>query len=611
MSTKAVYLGPDRFSITGSRAAEYPAGLRILADCTTDGLRLGSVTSAAYSAGRTAITLDVDGGAVLTANLASVTHAAVDLNSLPRHAAMHSADGPDPLDAAGLGFASADNLADEVAARQSHEGATNPHSGSASTSALAAVASELVAHEGDRNPHGTTAADVGASPSGHNHDGTYSPVAHLHAGTYAPAAQGVTNGDGHNHEGGDGGQIAHSSLSGAGTNSHTAIDNHLGDTSNPHGTTAAQVGAIPATTGAATAYVDAATTSAAGKVQLATSAEASTGTDTAKSVTPAALAAAAKGLISTNTTIYVSTTGSDTTGTGASGAPYATIAKALSSIASKLIASGVVVTIQCADGSYAVSSTITIDHPDGDKIQIIGNVSAETTVAISSIDTTAKTITVAGDYTASIQVGDIIGLLGSSTSGLNGSYLVSGVTYSGGNTVITCSAETIASATVGGGSIVIKPCNRVNLSFSAGVNGVVVKTALKNFSGIRMTAPSTSALCYGFSGINCRASVIGVKTIINGFKKSVFCDQAGVIHVAGTYCKNPYDVGIGNQLGSTIDISGYEDQTVIDGGNIGVMSNWGSFIYTYLPKLTLRGQAVSGYSPAINTVGNGNSYIQQ
>ena len=53
------------------------------------------------------------------------------------------------------------------------------------------------------NPHGTTAGDVGAAPALHGHDLTY-----------APLAEGVTNGDSHDHSGGDGAQIAYATLSG-------------------------------------------------------------------------------------------------------------------------------------------------------------------------------------------------------------------------------------------------------------------------------------------------------------------------------------------------------------------------------------------------------------
>ncbi len=42
--------------------------------------------------------------------------------------------------------------------------------------------------------------------------------------TCAPAAQGVTNGDTHDHAGGDGAQISHANLSNIGTNAHSVID---------------------------------------------------------------------------------------------------------------------------------------------------------------------------------------------------------------------------------------------------------------------------------------------------------------------------------------------------------------------------------------------------
>lgn len=58
---------------------------------------------------------------------------------------------------------------------------------------------------------------------------------------FATAAKGVTNGDSHNHAGGDGAQIDHTGLSNIGTNAHSVIDSHLGNTSNPHTVTAAQL----------------------------------------------------------------------------------------------------------------------------------------------------------------------------------------------------------------------------------------------------------------------------------------------------------------------------------------------------------------------------------
>jgi hypothetical protein len=59
---------------------------------------------------------------------------------------------------------------------------------------------------------------------------------------YAPIAKGVTNGDTHDHNGGDGAQINHTTLSSIGTNSHATIDTHIANTSNPHSVTKTQVG---------------------------------------------------------------------------------------------------------------------------------------------------------------------------------------------------------------------------------------------------------------------------------------------------------------------------------------------------------------------------------
>ena len=340
----------------------------------------------------------------------------------------------------------------------------------------------------------------------------------------------------------------------------------------------------------------------AGLVRLASSAEAQAGTNAEKAVTPAGLASAAKGLVSANTMIHVATTGSDVTGTGAVGAPFASISQALASIAGKLIASGVTVTIKVADGTYSLTSAITIDHPDADKILILGNTSAETTVAITAIDSAARTFTVAGDYTASILVGDIVGLAGSSTSGLNGAYAVSGVVSSSGYTTIACAAETIVSDTVGGGSILIMARNRCRIN-SSGSSAFYVSKEIKQISGFDVRSTSVGSL----SGITALATVtLANKITLYGFLYgfNATTAKATLQDVTIKQCT----LSLMSVYNATV-LMATSGVYIFDNHTIGMYVSAGSILSLGNSTQIFRGAGTS-YSPApVGTSGNDNSVI--
>lgn len=133
----------------------------------------------------------------------------------------------------------------------SHEASANPHPGYLTpTEGDAAYAALGHAHTGVYDPAGTAASAVSAHAGGSSvHaiasvtglqgalDGK-SATSHDHAATYAPLANGVTNGDSHDHSGGDGAQISYANLSNlptlgtaaatAATDYATASHNHTG-----------------------------------------------------------------------------------------------------------------------------------------------------------------------------------------------------------------------------------------------------------------------------------------------------------------------------------------------------------------------------------------------
>jgi hypothetical protein len=121
--------------------------------------------------------------------------------------------------------------------------------------------------------------------------------------------------------------------------------------------------------------------------------------------------ASAGSFISSNTTLHVSTSGSDTTGDGSSSTPWATVHKAMDYLDDKIIASDVTVIIQLSDGSHSYTNSIYFSHPNGRRVRIVGTtVNSISLTSVGTVSGTApnRTIVFNVNSTTGCAVGDII-----------------------------------------------------------------------------------------------------------------------------------------------------------------------------------------------------------
>ena len=121
------------------------------------------------------------------------------------------------------------------------------------------------------------------------------------------------------------------------------------------------------------------------------------------------------GQIATDTTFYVTTTGSDTAGDGTSGNPWATVNRALEYLSNFWISPEADVTIQVADGHYTGLSSIVPNHPCGAQITITGentHAKSMTSVESSSGAAGAWAVILNLDSVADIIVGDYVNISG-------------------------------------------------------------------------------------------------------------------------------------------------------------------------------------------------------
>ena len=116
---------------------------------------------------------------------------------------------------------------------------------------------------------------------------------------------------------------------------------------------------------------------------------------------------------------------------------YTSVATALDCISDKTIAEDAIVTIQIANGTYTNLNTIHVNHPNGDRIHIVGNTADETQVKLNfALDQSGIVV----------EDGNKLGLIdGLTLTGNTTSSSVYGVAASDSSTIIFGTAVTVDS----------------------------------------------------------------------------------------------------------------------------------------------------------------------
>jgi hypothetical protein len=351
------------------------------------------------------------------------------------------------------------------------------------------------------------------------------------------------------------------------------------------------------------------------------------------------------GVIASNLTLNVATTGSDTTGLGTTAAPWATPHKAMAYLSNYQIAQGVTVTVSVADGVYTFTTPLVLNHPNGSQIAINGGSTSGTRPNVSltggnAVGNTAATLA-ANDallnayYNTKWQFNGCNGLVCTAGGGATLNTLLIRGDASPGSTGVFCGRGNISNS------------GSVNLGTTVAVHNFGAAGLFTNFGGsiwasfVTVTNMGGNGVATNFGGqINFNAGVAsncGASGLFTSFfgcisannvqssyhsQNGAFTSFGGDISLNTCFCTNNGGVGVFCNYGGIIDGLG---TTASDNASYGFrVFNGGSLraqnatafgngetdiMADKYGVITVAGAAYGTLSPAINTTGNGNAYI--
>jgi len=319
-------------------------------------------------------------------------------------------------------------------------------------------------------------------------------------------------------------------------------------------------------------------------------------------------------------------------------ATYPNVAAALAFLADKRVAPDAKVTIQIADGAYTSSTEIELTHPDGDRLEIVGNVGSPGNVTLTFNGSNGFAI-----WGYDLGLLDGVTILGNDTSGTNGIAAAYGELRCGSSVIVDgfgvgfyahAGGHIEASDTAShnnefygylaefGGYVRANngtaTGNGIGGGFSALNNGMIVAnqaTADSNtgtgfsagFGGtvLAFQATSSNNLDSGFSAsVNGTMHVPGADAISNtgyGFA----AHDSGMVSAGNSTADSNGDDGFWAHRGGVLSAAG---STSLDNGDHGFSATIGAVIDAH--NATVSGNTSGGYSHTVGTLSSDGSFIE-
>lgn len=268
-------------------------------------------------------------------------------------------------------------------------------------------------------------------------------------------------------------------------------------------------------------------------------------------------------------------------------ADYATIEDALAWLGERLIAPDATVTIQLADGVYALTETLVVNHRDGSRIEIVGNLADPSRVELSFSGVSGIEVS----YGSALGYLDGVTLVGDLTPDTDGVYVHrNGLLACGGNVVVEGFGADGFKADWGGVIIADDTTSTGNDGGYYAINGSLISADRSEASSSRNTgyvAISASYLSATYSASESNADTgyysgfgstvaAGYSAARNNGGHGASAASAGALDARGADLASNGQQGVSAGPFAFAYMNG---ATLTDNAGIGAVASTGSFLY--------------------------------